>query len=228
MPRSPKPSSPEGAYSLQLVPSEALTERLEWALGYLRRELGPSLGAYLEFGVYNGASMTCMLEALRRQGDRDTRLFGFDSFQGLPPSAATEDGGVWHAGQFRCPKSLAEERIAAASDRPGRVTLVEGWFADTLAAGDIYGIGRASIALIDSDTYSSAREALRFLAPLLTNPSIVMFDDWKLNDLDVKAMGEYRAFYEWEALYPDLEWEKVQSYNRKSRTFILRRNASNA
>jgi len=180
------------------------------------------MGAYLEFGVYNGSSMLCLLEALKRAGNSDMTLYGFDSFQGLPHSAAHEDGGVWNPGQFACPREYAEARLAEAVDRPGRIHLIEGWFQDTLSPGHDYGIRSASLVMIDSDTYSSAQLALRFSAPLLTNPCVVMFDDWRLNDLDVKSMGEYRAFHEWLEQYPQLRFDRVRSYNRKSNTIILR------
>jgi hypothetical protein len=190
---------------------------------FLQAELQFDLGAYAEFGVYNGSSMLCMLHALAQIGNQTMPLYGFDSFAGLPPSAATEDGGVWQPGQFSCPRAVTETRLAAADLPPNRVTLVEGWYSDTLSKGDSYGIDSASLVMVDSDTYSSARLALRFVAPLLTNPSVLIFDDWRLNDLDVKAMGEYRAFYEWAAQYPTIRWKSVRSYNRKSKMLILRR-----
>ncbi len=207
---------------LQLVPQEALTERFAWALEFLQRKLGTDLGSYLEFGVYNGSSMLCLLEALRLAGDPPMRLYGFDSFQGLPPAAVHDDGGVWQAGQFSCPRHFAEKRISSARNHGHPVELIEGWYADTLSHGDIYGIGSASLVMIDSDTYSSAQLALAFSAGLLTNPAIIMFDDWRLNDLDVKSLGEYRAFKEWVGQYPEIRVENVRSYNRKSVTLILR------
>ncbi|GGN62928.1 hypothetical protein GCM10011349_47070 [Novosphingobium indicum] len=221
IPRSPVPASSEDAYRLQLIPTETLTGRFEEALTILSQYLGDQIGAYVEFGVYNGSSMLCMRSALRTLGIRDLSLFGFDSFQGLPDTAAHDDGGVWHAGQFSCPRCVTEQRLEPLTDTANPITLIEGWYADTLSAGDVYGIGRASIVMIDSDTYTSARHALRFVAPILTSPSIIMFDDWKLNDLDVKALGEYKAFHEWVAQYPEIRWKRLRSYNRKSRVFLL-------
>jgi hypothetical protein len=223
MQRSPVPASSAEAHTLQLIPAEMLTKRFEEELRILRAELGSRIGAYLEFGVYNGSSMLCMRDALRKLGIRQVDLYGFDSFKGLPESAAQDDGDVWYVGQFSCPRSITEQRLAPLDQPPNRVRLVEGWYTDTLSMGDIYGIGCASVVMIDSDTYSSARHALRFVAPLLTNPSIILFDDWKLNDLDVKALGEYKAFHEWVAQYPELRWEILPSYNRKSRVLLLRR-----
>src|SRR5688572_1750361 len=66
-----------------------------------RRETAGALGDYLEFGVYHGTSLSCMYEARRQAGVGQMRLFGFDSFEGLPESAAREDAGVWAPGQFK-------------------------------------------------------------------------------------------------------------------------------
>jgi hypothetical protein len=223
MQKSPVLRPGQEPHSLNLIPSETLTQHFEQALERLVRDLGEQVGAYLEFGVYNGSSMLCMREALRRVGLPGIAIYGFDSFHGLPASAVEEDGGVWHAGQFTCPRAIAEERLAPLTGNANSITLVEGWFADTLSGGDRYGVGAASIVMIDSDAYSSARQALHFIAPLLTDPAILFFDDWKLNDLDVKGMGEYRAFHEWAAQYPEMRWTTLPSYNRKSRVLLLRR-----
>ena len=47
---------------------------------------------YLEFGVYLGESMRYWSRELKNP---ESRLHGFDSFEGLP-----EEGGPWHKGQF--------------------------------------------------------------------------------------------------------------------------------
>ena len=58
-----------------------------------------ALGDYLEFGVYNGSSLACAFRAFNEVGAPKVRLFGFDSFQGLPADATAE--GVWAEGEFR-------------------------------------------------------------------------------------------------------------------------------
>jgi hypothetical protein len=83
-------------------------------------------------------------------------------------------------------------------------------------------LGNFSIILIDCDTYSSSKTVLNFLAPLITSPFIICFDDWKLNDLDIKGQGEYRAFNEF---YDDnrlwIRAQEITSYNRKSKAFLI-------
>jgi hypothetical protein len=223
IPKSPSPQSANETHDLQLIPREAFAERVTWAIQFLAEALGSGLGDYVEFGVYNGTSMICTLEALRRAGQPPMQLFGFDSFQGLPPSVAEEDGGVWHPGQFYCPRHIAEDRIASATNNDRRIHVIEGWYTDVLTTGDTYGVERASLVMIDSDTYSSAKLALAFAGPLLTDPCVLIFDDWRLNDLDVLGMGEYRAFYEWVSQYPHVRCRGLSSYSRKSKMVILQR-----
>lgn len=221
----PIPKSPEArpgeAFNLTLVPEAALTDRFAAAIRQLEG-FGRRVEAYVEFGVYNGTSLACMYRALEQTG-RSARLVGFDSFEGLPPEVGEEDQGVWRPGQFSCPLEVTEARLAARSVDLEQVTLVKGWYRETLSRPpSTYGLERVSMVMIDSDCCSSARMALAFIEPALDDVAIIFFDDWKLNDLDLHGEGEYRAFKEflsagrWSA-------KALKSYNRKSMTFLLRR-----
>lgn len=224
IPPSPAPRTEEDAYKLRLVPAPALTKRLVQVLGVLKNMSRAPVGDYVEFGVYNGTSMGCMFDALSRLKMDHVRLFGFDSFQGLPPDVSDDDGGVWRPGQFACPKYVAAANLAKKGVPPDRIFLIEGWYKDTLkTAAAEFDIRNVSVVMVDSDTYSSARLALEFVYPLLNEASAVIFDDWKLNDLDVKGMGEYRAFNEFLSRHAELKASSMKGYNRKSKIFILRK-----
>ncbi len=84
------------------------------------------------------------------------------------------------------------------------------------------GINKIGIVFIDCDTYSSSKAVLDFVSPLLKEEAIFCFDDWKLNDLDIKGMGEYQSFNEFLEKNKHLEAEEIPSYNRKSRSFLVR------
>jgi hypothetical protein len=189
------------------------------------KQLSPSpLGDYVEFGVYNGTSMSCVYSALSRMHINHVRLFGFDSFQGLPKDVQSEDGGVFHAGQFCCPKDVAMLNLTHHGVPADRISLIEGWYRDTLVGPPAaYGINRISLALIDCDTYNSARLALRFIYPALDTTSALIFDDWKLNDLDILGMGEFRAFNEFLDDHPDVQVTPMRGYSRKSKIFVLKK-----
>ncbi len=56
---------------------------------------------------------------------------------------------------------------------------------------------------------------------MLTEPAILCFDDWKLYDLDVKGLGEYKSFNEFLDNHPEIKATEIPSYNRKSRSFLV-------
>src|SRR5688572_22611720 len=131
----------------RLVPETDLRALLRRGLRTLvdRRPDAPP-GSYLEFGVYNGTSLLCMYRELAALGFDEVRLFGFDSFQGLPSSAATEDEGRWQPGRCHSPLEFTTAVLEAEGVDWTRVTLVPGWFSDTLTAGTraTLGLSKAS------------------------------------------------------------------------------------
>jgi hypothetical protein len=100
---------------------------------------------------------------------------------------------------------------------------VKGWYDQTLNQETInkYQIQKLGIVFIDCDTYSSSKSVLNFIAPFITEPVILCFDDWKLNDLDIKGMGEYKSFNEFLEKNPHLVAREIKSYNRKSKSFLV-------
>jgi O-methyltransferase len=177
------------------VAADELQARIEEALRLLREQTGRDrVGDYLEFGVYAGGTMSCF-ERVRKELELDgVRLFGFDSFQGLPAQADEEAPDRFQPGMFRCTAEEARENLRKAGVDLDRVRLVEGWFEDTLTeeVRRRYAIQRAGVIMLDCDLYSSARAALRFAAPLVEDAAVVICDDWVHGGPD----GEQRAFRE--------------------------------
>jgi O-methyltransferase len=224
IPKSPAPNSADDAYALQLVPTAQLTQKFVVAIDFLTRSTGTLLGDYVEFGVYNGTSMGCMFDALTQQKQNHVRLTGFDSFEGLPSDVTNEDGGVWQPGQFACPKNVTLMNLAQKGIPRARIQLIEGWYKETLRAKPSdFGLNGVSLVMIDCDAYSSAKLALKFIRPALNDLCVIFFDDWRLNNLDIRGMGEYRAFEEFLKSYPEFDARSWGRYNRKSKIFVLRR-----
>jgi len=169
------------------------------ALVILRQKLGyANLGDYVEFGVCHGSSMACMHDMLENTTSHPIRMFGFDSFEGLPPEADFQDNGIFSRGQFDSSERFTRWMLTRRGIDWSRTFLIRGWFKDTLNQQTIeeYGISRVSIALIDCDIYSASKEALDFVAPLLTDHAILVFDDWHYGDMADQNLGEARAFSE--------------------------------
>ena len=210
----------------RLVPEEDLRSLLLRGLRLLTQRHGAeSIGAYLEFGVYNGTSLVCMSKALEAMGLDHVRLVGFDSFQGFPPTAAVEDGGRWQPGRCHSTQEFTTAVLHHEGVDPSRVTLVPGWFSETLneqTARDLR-IDKASVIMIDCDLYSSTRDALEFCAPLIQDEALILFDEWSPRSLEDKNMGERRAFAEFLRRHPRFTAVPFGKYANRTETFLVSR-----
>jgi len=226
----PVPSSPwtkgyvKDICKVNLVPPEKLKSFFESAIKQLQSIKGKEIGDYLEFGVFNGSSMSSMYLTGKKLKLKSMRFFGFDAFQGLPPGAEKEDDGVWEKGFYSCSFNKMKECLKRKKINPNAINWVQGWYKDTLNKDTAkkLKLKKIGIVFIDCDTYSSSKSVLKFIEPLLTEEAILCFDDWKLNNLDVKGMGEYRAFNEFLEKNPHFEAKEIKSYNRKSKSFLIK------
>ncbi len=142
----------------------------------------PPDGLLLEFGVFSGRSIAKI--AGRFPG---RRVFGFDSFEGLPEDWGRPDM-AFGKGAFDL-----GGRLPAV---PANVTLVPGWFDETVPAFDA-GLDPGSvIALmhVDCDIYSSTKTVFGALAHRLTHGSVIVFDE--LFNYPTYEKHEILALYE--------------------------------
>jgi O-methyltransferase len=200
--------------TMQLVPTEELERAYRRAVVYLRDDTGHSVGDYLEFGVYRGDSLLCM-DRIRRELGMSFRLFGFDSFEGLPALEAGDEDLGWPPGAYRSSYKRTQKRLEEAGlDREDAV-LVKGWYKETLTPELVrrHNLVKASTIMVDCDLYSSAQTALEFCAPLITDEAIVFFDDWDGGaGLADRGEGEARAFAEFLQHHPEFASEEFDTY----------------
>ncbi len=145
---------------------------------------GLPLGNYFEFGVWNGKSMEVFWKTLGYAAARerkDWRLFGFDSFEGLPePEGAADAHPIVGKGAF---KSSGLDRVAGTLAKAGipaeRLKLVPGFYENSLTPELKASLGNppACFVNIDVDYYSSTMTVLTWIESLLFDGSIVYFDD---------------------------------------------------
>jgi predicted O-methyltransferase YrrM len=212
-----------------LVPEQELRQVCTDALKTLAADgASDTLGDYLEFGVYTGTSLACMHDASRDLDLTRLRLVGFDSFQGLPAAAANDDDGLWKPGTFRSDLDLTRAALTKRGVDWDRITLVPGWYDDTLTpeTAESLGLRHASVVMIDCDNYSSAKRALDFCEPLIKDETIFFFDDWNPRGLADQNLGEKRAFDELLAAHPDLEATRLDAYSPTSAVFHVTRRAA--
>ncbi|MBI4130146.1 class I SAM-dependent methyltransferase, partial [Candidatus Roizmanbacteria bacterium] len=192
-------------------------------------------GDYLEFGVFNGTSMLCMHRALKKLGISSVRMFGFDSFEGLPTITHSGDTVLhWHSGQFKSTLPDTKRNLDQGGVDWKKVFLIKGWYDKTLNNTLIqkHHIANASIIMIDCDLYSSTKTALNFCRPLINKEAIILFDDWDSGEnLAEKNVGEKKAFDEFLHDNPHFSAEEFGSYYHtelegtpESKIFLVKRN----
>jgi hypothetical protein len=183
-------------------------------------------GDYYEFGVFKGHTFLQAQLGARELGITGMRFFGFDSFQGLPPVVGVDRTSEEHfyEGQYAC--SL--EQVTAELDRRGadwqRSFLIKGFFQDTLNERTrlAYRMDKASVVLLDSDLYESAALVLEFLREMLTDPAVLIMDDWNAFARDDNR-GERRALAEFLGAHPEWTAEPWFHYGTYGQVFVMRR-----
>ena len=132
-------------------------------------------GDILEFGVYQGTSLRLFAERFPGK-----RIYGFDSFDGLP-----EDWWNRPRGTFK----TAVPQLGLPN-----VTLVKGNFAETVPCFLAEWDGAAAIVHIDCTLYTSTMMCLPPVLPRCQNGTILIFDEY-YNYSDF-SQHEWRAWRE--------------------------------
>jgi hypothetical protein len=143
-------------------------------------------GMVCEFGVQRAVTLNAIADMVAPR-----HAWGFDSFQGLPEE--------WRKNAMNLtPKgAMAQKVMPIIRDN---VTLVVGWFAETLPKWLKQHAGPIAFAHIDCDLYSSASCVLQNIASRLVAGSVLVFDelynwDWPQNYTEW-AKHEWRALQE--------------------------------
>ena len=146
--------------------------------------------------------MACTYSTLRHAGLNHMRLIGFDSFEGMP-SGAEKEG--WFKGQYHSSMQATRSYLKRKQVDLERVTLVKGWFKDTLTEETRrnHSIEKASLIMVDCDIYSASKDALNFCEPHIHKQAVIMFDDWGWRE-EINEIGQKEAFEEFLAEHPEL------------------------
>ncbi len=170
-------------------------------------------GDIAEFGTHTGMTACVLAKSLADNSlpDRPTkRLLLLDSFEGLPNITASADAdsphivhGHWTPGLCRGanPDELRDMVTAYLPEKlpgelPGdRVTIVPGWYADSLAT--LPDDTRLGLLHLDCDLYQSTLDALSpcFSRGFITDGAHLYFDDWNCNRASPKY-GQRKAWRE--------------------------------
>lgn len=148
-------------------------------------------GTWVEFGVWVGSTLQ------RITAERgNAKVYGFDSFQGLPEA--------WENRQNKGAFALQQSEIPVIPD----AKLIVGWFQDTLP--NWKPAEPITFAHIDCDIYSAASCALTHILPMLADGAIIVFDE--LFNYPGFEEHEMKALYE--AYQKGLRYEWIINYGR--------------
>lgn len=182
-------------------------------------------GDYLEFGCFRGDSMiramrlSRLLDHLARM-----RFYAFDSFHGLPRIQGNDDNGncVFRQGDFFCSRADFDRAIRASGVDQSKLTVVEGWFHDTLTPERraTLPIRKAAIVWVDCDLYESTVPVLDFITPYIQDGTIIHLDDW-FAFRGRPDQGQPKAFAEWLAKNPRFSATFYRQSDWASRAFII-------
>lgn len=158
-------------------------------------------GLWLEFGVYSGKTINIMAKLARMMSqssasennnnsdnmlsDNEIKVYGFDSFEGLPEDWRSG----FEAGTFN--------RKGQAPKVEDNVELVVGWFNETLEGflSRPNAVGKhAGIIHLDADLYSSTIYVLQTLKDRIVVGTILVFDE--LINFKEYREGEWKALIE--------------------------------
>lgn len=128
-----------------------------------------------EFGVYTGSTINYMAACTEHT------IYGFDSFEGLPERWRDGIG----AGSFK---------QTTFPDVAPNVTLIKGWFHESLPPFLEEHDGDIAFLHIDCDIYSSAKTILDLLKERINPGCIIVFNEYF--NYPGWEEGEYKAFQE--------------------------------
>lgn len=172
--------------SISAVEEEDVQNRhflLQHVLRRLPQACRTTEGVWMEFGVHSGTT----IRYIAAQAGEDKQVFGFDSFEGLPET--------WRTGYEKGAFDMSGNLPVV----PLNVTLIKGWFADTLLPFLEKHTPKISFLHIDCDLYSATKFVLDSVYQYLTPDCTIVFDELVNYDGFDGENGELRAWMEFVA-----------------------------
>ncbi len=180
------------------------------------------VGDYLEFGVYGGGSFAhayryhetlikrYRMDNRHRGGSPflsyEKRFFAFDSFSGLPETDESLTPLHWHGPHaMACDRPHFLQNIRKRGVDLDRIHVIEGFYETSLTEQVLEreALSAGAIFHVDCDLEESTVCVLDFIRPLVTNGSVVVFDDYFYYGAHPQR-GEQGAFNAWLRAHPEL------------------------
>lgn len=148
-------------------------------------------GDWAEFGVNVGISTRRLLSLLPKR----KTLHLFDSFEGLPEDWKFHAGRTYLKGHY----ALPEDERPKFMNR--QIEWHVGWFKDTVPSFVEEHSDTLAFIHIDCDLYSSTKDVLMNIDPLIRKGTIILFDEYYNYNKEYWKEHEYKAFMEYVKKY---------------------------
>jgi predicted O-methyltransferase YrrM len=193
-------------------------------------------GDILEFGTFWGYSarvLACMIREFRME----SRLYLFDSFEGLPEIDSPVDrqsyevaiNKNWATGSMFAHAGIDQQVHAGIAKvlPESQICVVKGYFEDTLDAN--LPDGKAALIHIDCDLYASTRQVLdRILSRgMPADGCVIVFDDYNCNRANPR-MGERLALVDAFASQQRFTYSPWFSYGWHGMAFFIHDSEANS
>ena len=181
-------------------------------------------GDYLEFGVFTGSSFCHSIRCCKRLlklniKSTNTKFYGFDSFAGFGAMEEGDKHPFYTDENFSTSLSSVVRRVQRVADGI-KFQLIPGFFSDSLKNGPKqFGIEKSKIIFIDSDTYSSSRDALNFCIPTLQEGTFIILDDY-YSYRGSESRGVRRAFSEF-VIRSNIKVRQVFTYGMGGVVYLI-------
>lgn len=188
------------------------------AVNYCRVAMVPQV--YFEFGCHSARTFSSVVRAANYFRMDQMKFYAFDSFEGLPKTEINADG-VFQTGEFSTP---VQDFINKVKRGTGTILekeyIIKGFFSDSLTSDLQKRMPKVGIVHIDVDLYSSTKEVLNFVKPMLTVGTVILFDDYYCFPPDSNK-GEMRALLEFCENNPSFRIKEWKAYSTFGQSFFV-------
>ena len=183
-------------------------------------------GDYLEFGVFTGSSFACALQASGatriNYAHKKMNFYGFDSFDGFGDLSENDKHPFYKNLNFKTSFQSVERRLMRVSNSSQNVILTKGFFSETCknVLPAKYGVEKASVIMMDNDTYEAALDCFRFCESTLQEGTIFIIDDYFSYKGNAER-GVAGAFLKWRKDFSKAEFRLVGNYGMGGVMYIV-------
>jgi hypothetical protein len=179
---------------------------------------------YFEFGCHSGRTFSAAINAARYFKMNNCEFFAFDSFEGLPQTIEAEDG-VFKTGEFTTSKKEFIKIIKKKTNlNENNFNIIEGFYEKSLTENLQSKMPKIGVLHVDVDLYSSTRDLLKFVKPLLVNGCVILFDDWycfKPGTKKIDSYGEQKAVNEFLNSNKNITFLPWKAYSTFGQSFFV-------